>query len=173
MYKQLSVAQLIQSSVTIYPAWFIPSTSGVLPLRLIMQLMVPPDYSGPPTFSCGTTYITLWMISVNVSVIHNNALEFYRANTLHAASYILLQPVSVLFVRLALLTIFTCILCCQQWMQLICMANKMQCLRCLWAYSKHNVANFLMNSLCLGVALMPRSGGFLGFSYWRRQDNKR
>ena len=27
--------------------------------------------------------------------------------------------------------------------------------------SKYNVASFLMDSLCLGVALMPRSGGFL------------
>ena len=53
-----------------------------------MQPMVPPDHSGPPTFSCGTTYTTLQMLSVGVSVIHNNALEFYRANTSRATSSI-------------------------------------------------------------------------------------
>ena len=98
------------------------------------------------------------MISINVNVIHNNALEFYRANTSRAASLHTTAAVFVLFVRLALLTIFTCILCSR-----IGVANKMQCLRHLWAYSKHNVANFLMNSLRLGVALKSDLAVFWGF----------
>ena len=65
---------------------------------------------------------------------------------------------------LALLTISTCILCYIARVQLIGVANKMRCLRRSCAYSKHNIANFSTNLLCLGVALMPRSGGFLGFS---------
>ena len=113
--------------------------------------------SGPPTFSSGTSCATLQMISVNVSVIHNNAQEFYRANTLRAASCCSSVACAV--------TIFTCILCYIARVQLIGVANKMRCLRRSWAYSKHNIiASFSTNLLCLGVAVIPRSGGFLGFS---------